>query len=202
MPVGEAPPDTRYFTVEETNALLREFASKHSDVAKVVDLTELAGAQKTHEGRSILALKISSNPAVDQDKPAKLLVAQHHARELNTPPMIFGAIERILEGRSSDPKLAELVNEHELYFVPMVNPDGVNQVWSGDPLWRKNRGPEPGGRGVDLNRNYPALYGQCGSSTNRRSQTYRGPAAASEPETRTMIALGKALRPEVYLDFH
>ena len=54
-------------------------------------------------------------------------------------------------------------------------------------MWRKNR---RGGYGVDLNRNYSFNWNSCGgSSGNKRSDTYRGPSAASEPETKALMKL-------------
>lgn len=49
----------------------------------------------------------------------------------------------------------------------------------------------PGGLGVgiDLNRNYGALWGGPGASADRTSATYRGPAPFSEPETQAIRKL-------------
>ncbi|HEV2088657.1 MAG TPA: M14 family metallopeptidase, partial [Cryptosporangiaceae bacterium] len=48
--------------------------------------------------------------------------------------------------------------------------------------------PSPGGYGVgiDLNRNYGALWGGPGTSDNTASPVYRGPAPFSEPETQAI----------------
>ena len=72
-------------------------------------------------------------------RPAIVIAAQHHARELNSPVMVLGAMQRILADYATDPQLQALVDGYELYFVPMVNPDGVNHVWTVDDFWRKNR---------------------------------------------------------------
>jgi len=52
-------------------------------------------------------------------------------------------------------------------------------------LWRKNRRVNPGSNclGVDLNRNYDQMFGNAGTVTNPCGETFRGPNAASEPET-------------------
>src|SRR5262245_44361515 len=71
------------------------------------------------------------------------------------------------------------------------------------PWWRKNRRPAPRGRGpksigVDLNRNFPILWdfkrhfapGTVQSSRKPGDyETYVGPRAASEPETRNVMWL-------------
>jgi hypothetical protein len=172
-------------------------------LATKVDLTRLAGASRTHLDQAIFALKVSDNALAAEDEPAIVIAAQHHARELNSTHMVIGAMQRVLAAYASDPQLKAVVDEHEIYFVPCVNPDGVDHVWNVDNFWRKNRRDNGGGVfGVDNNRNYPTLWGMCGASTVPSSETYRGPAAGSEPENQTMRALGAALRPMLYLDFH
>lgn len=195
----EAPPDPLYYTVNETIAFMDGLVRTYPKLARRVDLTTLRGAARTHNGQGIHALKISDHVSADEDEPAILIAAQHHARELNAPVMVLQAMKRILEGYGKDPALTAVVDAYELYLVPTVNPDGVDWVWTRDRWWRKNR---RGGYGVDLNRNYPFLWGRCGSSTLRSSQVYRGPSAASEPETRTMMAFAQRYRPEIYVDFH
>lgn len=196
-------PDAQYFTPAEIVAAIDARVAAYPTLARKVDLTTLPGAAQTHGNRSIYALKISDQVALDEDEPAVLLAAQHHARELTTPLMVFEAVDRLLTGYASDPALRAVVDGYELYCVPCVNPDGVDTVWTTDNYWRKNRRNNGGGRyGVDLNRNYPFLFGRCGSSSNTGSDLYRGPAPGSEPEVQTMIALGRLLRPEIYLDFH
>lgn len=199
----EGQPDTRYYTPAEILTKIDSFVTKYPQLAKRIDLTTLPGAGKTHENRGIYALKVSDNVAIDEDEPAILVASEHHARELNTPVMVFGAIDRILKDYSTNTTLKSLVDGHELFFVPCVNPDGTNYVWTKDNWWRKNRRFNGGtSYGVDNNRNYPFLFGRCGASSNSNSQIYKGPSAGSEPENRTMMAFSRIYKPEIYLDFH
>ncbi len=196
-------PDANYYTPAEIEAKLDAYVKGYPALAQKLDLTTLSGAQKTHDKRGIFALKVSDNVDKNEDEPAILLAASHHARELTTPVLVFDAIDRILKSYATDTQIKALVDDHEIFFVPCVNPDGVNWVWTTDNLWRKNRRPNGGSSyGVDNNRNYPFLWGSCGSSTSTTSQTYRGPSAGSEPENQTMMAFSRSYRPEIYLDFH
>lgn len=199
---GTDAPDPGYFTVAEVESAIDAMVAAYPTLARKVDLSALAGNLLTHQGRRIYALKVSDHAATEEDEPAIVLAAQHHARELNSPVMVIGAMQRVLAGYATDPAMQALIDGHEIYFVPMVNPDGVAHVWSVDANWRKNRRNNGSSFGVDLNRNYPFLWGQCGASTLASASNYRGPAPASEPETVVLRNLVELLRPEIYLDFH
>ncbi len=72
-------------------------------------------------------------------------------------------------------------------LIPCINPDGYRQ---------KSR---TNGRGVDLNRNYPASNWQASGEKNRY---YPGPAPASEPEIQGVVDLILLLRPQVIVHCH
>jgi len=73
-----------------------------------------------------------------------------------------------------------------LNIIPIVNPDGYEFSRTNNRLWRKNR--RPGSCvGVDLNRNYPVMWGRGGSSTDPCSDTYMGPSSGSEAETSVSV---------------
>lgn len=196
-------PDSNYFTPQEIEQEIDALVAQYPAICQKVDLTTYPGATRTWGNRSIFALKMSDAVANDEDEPAILIAAQHHARELNAPYMVIGAMRRVAQAYATDPALRAAVDDNELWFVPCVNPDGVDWVWTRDNFWRKNiRDNGNGTFGVDLNRNYPTNWGRCGASTRTSSSIYRGPSAGSEPETRTMIAFVETERPQVYIDFH
>src|SRR5262249_39437001 len=133
-----------------------------------------------------------------------LIVACHHAREINTPVVALDAIDRLLNGYGVDPEVTTLVNRYEIWVAPVWNPDGYNYVFTTDNLWRKNRRNNGGGAfGVDQNRNYPFGWtAACSGSTSPSSDTYKGPSASSEPETQTMTALSNDRNFDKVIDFH
>ncbi len=101
----------------------------------------------------------------------------------------------LLENYNTDPSVKYLVDHREIYFIPVVNPDGYEYNHQTDPngggYWRKNRRNNGSGiYGVDLNRNYgPYAYWNSsngGSSTDPSSETYRGTAPFSEPEVQAI----------------
>ncbi|MCR9243932.1 MAG: M14 family zinc carboxypeptidase [bacterium] len=199
---GLDAPDPGYYTVAETEAEIDALVAAYPTLAAKVNLSTLPGGSLTHENRPIWALKVSDNATVDEDEPAIVIASLHHARELNTGVVVIGGMQRTLANYATDPAVQAAVDEHEIYFVPLVNPDGVHHVWNVYDFWRKNRRNNGSNYGVDLNRNFPFLWGGCGSSTNTNSNIYRGPSPGSEPETQTMRNLIERLRPEIYLDYH
>ena len=142
----------------------------------------------------VYMVKISDNPELNEGEPEALFDGTHHAREPGGYTAIIYAMWYLLENYGIDEEATYLVDNRELYFVPLVNPDGFlyNQMNNpnGGGMWRKNRLNSGGGvYGVDLNRNYPYQWGynNSGSSPSPSSSTYRGPSPGSEPETQAMM---------------
>ena len=105
--------------------------------------------------------------------------------------------------RDNDNKqIKDLLKGTELWFVPVMNPDGYQYTFDAERLWRKNLRNNDGdpqttiNDGVDPNRNYPEhfKYDEEGSSKIFSSQTYRGPGPASERETQAIQFLSRAGR--------
>jgi hypothetical protein len=145
----------------------------------------------THEGRPIYWLKISDNPNQDENEPEVLYSSIHHAREPASLSQTIFYMWYLLENYGSSEEIAYLVNNTEMYFVPVINPDGYNYNATTEPtgggMWRKNRRNNGNGTfGVDLNRNYSYGWGTTGTSTNPSNDTYCGTAPFSEPETQAI----------------
>jgi len=147
------------------------------------------------------AVKISKNVDIDYfNLPNRLIASNHHARELITPQIALRTIERLAIDYSTNDVIKKIVYENQIYIIYTMNPDGLNRVWTGNNMWRKNLYR---GFGVDLNRNYDAGWNlSCGGSTITSSETYRGPSASSEPEVQTMIAFNQERNFASTLDFH
>ena len=149
------------------------------------------------EGRTIWAFKVSDYPSVDEDEPEVLYTGLTHAREPVSMMNLFFFVRWLCENYSSDPTAEFLVNHREMWFVPIINPDGYvyNETIApnGGGMHRKNRRPNPDNsncnngtqQGIDLNRNYSYNWDadDSGSSGNPCSAVYRGASAFSEPET-------------------
>ena len=158
-------------------------------------------------------MKLSKNARKDKDgkKPSVLYAGAQHAREWITPEMNRRLMHHIIDNYASDPKIKSLVDKNELWFVPVANPDGYDFTFEPDQrLWRKNLRDNNGdgtiapGDGVDLNRNYQTKWGYDneGSSPNTGSETYRGPSAGSEPETKALNSFADRLGFEFLVNYH
>ncbi|MFD1551746.1 hypothetical protein DNU06_02400 [Putridiphycobacter roseus] len=145
----------------------------------------------THEGRPLYWVRISDNPNSNENEKEILYTSLHHAREpISLSANIF-YMWYLLENYGTSPEITFLLDESELYFVPMVNPDGYIQNETTDPngggMHRKNkRNIGNTNPGVDLNRNYDYFWNTSGTSNNVNGDTYAGTAPFSEPETQAI----------------
>lgn len=178
-----------YFTyqefIDEIDAMAAQYPNLISQKAPVSDTL-------THEGRPIYYLKLSDDPGADQGKPRILYSSIHHAREPGSLSETLFFMWYMLENYGTDPEVTYLVDNLEIFFVPMINPDGyihnVNNDPNGGGMHRKNKNPAVGSTnpGVDLNRNYSYQWNTTGVSTDPNNDTYPGTSAFSEPETQNM----------------
>jgi hypothetical protein len=138
-----------------------------------------------------------------------LYTALHHAREPQSLMTLLYFMEKLLQGYGKNPEITFLINNRQLWFIPVVNPDGYiyNEQTNpdGGGLWRKNRRQNSDGTfGVDLNRNYGFKWGYDNSGSSPRSidETYRGTAAFSEPETKAIRDFVKSRNFVLTLNYH
>ena len=182
-------------------------AREHPKIAKRISIG------KTVNGKDIIAVKVTKNARIVRDgrRPSVLYLGAQHAREWITPEMIRRLMHHVLDGYGQNDEITELVDENELWFVPVANPDGYDWTFTpGQRLWRKNLRDNNGdgqitpGDGVDPNRNFPTKWGYDneGSSPDPASETYRGPGPASEPETQALDAFVGRVGFEFFVNYH
>ncbi len=172
-----------YHSYDETTALM--LAMEASGVAKVYDIGD------SIEGRDIWAMRISDNPTVDEDEDeaSVLLIGCHHAREWISVEVPLYIAKYLTDNYATNPEIQSLIDNQQIWIVPMLNPDGHIYSRTIDSSWRKNRRDNGDGTyGVDLNRNYGYNWGydDIGSSPTPGAFDYRGTAPFSEPETQAL----------------
>ena len=156
---------------------------------------------RTHEGREIIAIKVTRNADKTKDgkRPAVLYNAQQHAREWLAGETCRRTLEYFVSNYGDNARVTRLVDSRELWFMCISNPDGHEYTFTpGNRLWRKNMADNNGngirgeaGDGVDPNRNFATNWGldEEGASNDPASETYRGSGPDSEPETKAMKKL-------------
>ena len=169
------------------------------------DLIQTQVIGKSVDGRNLYAVKLGKG------SKEIFLNGAHHAREHMTTNLLMHMLDEYAqsyEGNSSyhGYKTREILNKTSIWFVPMVNPDGVSLVQKGytsakNPTyvlmmnnfsynfssWKANV------RGVDLNRQYPADWARIkGDPGKPGPQNYKGPKALSEPEAKAVYDFTKA----------
>lgn len=192
------------------DGILEELEQRAADNPTIAELVVIG---QSVNGTDIAAVRVTKNPAKAKDgnRPTTVFMGAQHAREWITPEMVRRLLDDVLAGYGADPRITELVNTTEMWFIPVANPDGYDFTFEpGARLWRKNLADNNGdgqitpGDGVDLNRNFPTRWGYDneGSSPNPASETYRGTGPASEPETQALDDLFAAITPEFIVNYH
>jgi len=152
----------------------------------------------TFENRTMWCVRVTNGPNAPTGRPEVMLHALIHAREPESMETQFYYMFWLFENYNTDPLARYILNNREIYWIPVLNADGYvyNQTTnpSGGGMWRTNRHVTTPGCGyTDINRNY-GIYQfwnspNGGSSTNACSGgqgTYRGPLPFSEIETNNM----------------
>jgi carboxypeptidase T len=209
-----------YLTVAEIEAALEAAAAARPDLVELVNYGDsyaktqggiLSPGGDPLAGHDLLAAKVGRGGGA---KPVLVLTGCLHPREIATSELVLRFLGWLVAGDGVDPDATWLLEHHQIYLLPLTNPDGHDLVELGSlekygarPFrWRKNARPIAGcpwpptdagaGSGVDLNRNFAFAWGtsndRAGSSTPC-DPYYRGPSAASEPETRALADLVRSL---------
>ena len=180
FPAGDAV----YHNYSETTDALKELAAAYPAEASLFSLG------KTTEGREIWCLRLNTSEKGEtpSTRPAVLFMGNHHGREHLTNEVAL-ALARHLLANKADPAIRGYLDTLDVYVAPLTNPDGAEyDIKTGKYRWhRKNTRINPDKSvGVDLNRNYDSLWCQAGASQYASADTYCGPYAFSEPETRAI----------------
>lgn len=187
-----------FTTYAELLADLDKMAMMYPNLITVKASASPAGLT-TAQGNIIYYVKVSDNPNIDENEAEVLYTGVHHAREPLSMMNLQYYLWYLLENYASDQTIKNIVDNTELYFIPMLNPDGYLYNESTNPggggFWRKNRRNNGDGTfGVDLNRNYGYQWGydNSGSSPSTSSDVYRGTGPFSEPETQIVKAFAES----------
>lgn len=154
--------------------------------------------------------------------------AAHHSLEWITSVLLMKFIEEYSKAYANSSNyygkdINKLFNEYSIYIVTMVNPDGVDLVLKGlqgdnsyynelirwndtgmpfSKVWQANI------RGVDLNRNYPASWGEGKAQEPNLGISGPGPTRfggtypLSEPETQAIAEFTRVHNFKIVIAYH
>jgi len=195
--VGEAQLKVDYIAENFKELIEREYGDQlsqfHTYATTYQELTSFAHdpeyppiARLDTIGRSIDrrvigALKISDNPELTEDEPVILFAGCHHGNELLSVEAPLTFIRYLMDHYGYDPEITRWVDSYEIWFIPLVNPDGHE-------AFRRHNNND-----VDLNRNYSFQFTPGGS---------HGPAPFSEPETQAVRDFAAQHPPLLSLTYH
>ncbi|WP_261130897.1 M14 family metallocarboxypeptidase [Bacillus sp. Marseille-Q3570] len=175
---------------------------------------------KSEYGRNIYAVSLGNK---DPGGPSVFINGSHHAREWLTTNLNMYMIDEYARAYQAGSTIdgynvKEVLDKTTMWFVPMVNPDGVTLQQSGlepfpdsvhDDLIRMNEGStdftrwKANAKGVDLNRNYNADWNNIQDARPEPSWAfYKGVAPHSASEVRAVVNFTKSIMPEIAVPYH
>jgi hypothetical protein len=147
-----------FHTYSELTAELQDIESTYPSIAKLYDLGSSV------QGRTIWGLKITDNPDIEENEAEVRICGCHHGNEIMSVELPLMLAWYLVDNYAIDPHIQNLVDNREIWIIPLVNPDGREMTT------RYNA------NGVDLNRDYGYMWGAEGQS----------PAPFSQPETQVI----------------
>lgn len=192
--------------------MLRDILRMKSEYKKMI---KVKNAGYSEEGRQLPVIIIGTG------KTKIFMCGTHHAREYITSAYLMYTIDTFIQsailGKSfGEYEIRKLLSKCTLHVMPMVNPDGTRLVQGGlravqnpqkvasmkmimpsYPEWKANV------NGVDLNRQYPALWEKKNVVVNEpASELFNGYEYASEPEVKAVMDYCRKNPFSVSVSFH
>ena len=167
------------YTYAQMKQQMKMLKNKYSDYC---EMTEIGSSVKGH---SLYDFTIGS-PDADS---SVLVVGTMHAREYICATVLMQEIEYYLSNYNcmiGGMKPADVLENTQIHYVVMANPDGVEISQKSYARWKSNA------RGVDLNRNFPTKKFVSGGT--KGAEGYSGKKALSEPESRAIAVLTVKLK--------
>jgi len=139
-----------YHTYSTLTAELQAIASANPT------LCELYNIGNSTYNRGLWFMKISDNVGVEEDEPEFKYIATMHGDEVVGMELCMNLINLLVDEYGSDQQITDLVNSVEIWIMPLMNPDGMEE------------GSRYNGQGYDLNREFPDRVVDPVNTTNGR----------------------------------
>jgi hypothetical protein len=162
-----------YHSHNELTADLQAIAAAYPGICT------LQNAGDSVQGRELWFMKISDNVNVEEDEPEFRYISTMHGDEPIGMELCLKLIEQLTSQYGSDSQVTDLVNETEIWIMPLMNPDGYTS------------GSRYNANYVDLNRDFPDRVTDPVNTTAGRAT-----------ETRHVMNWGFAHSPALSANFH
>lgn len=173
-PINAKADRGEYHTYNEMVNVLVNLATTYPSI------TNLDTIGTSVNGRLILALEVTDYPGIDEREPECRITGCHHGNEWPSSEIPLYYAEYLCQNYGVIDTVTNLVNNREVWIVPMLNPDG-HEAQS-----RYNA------NGVDLNRNYGYMWiGEGGDAVQY-----------GQPETQAMFEFSQTRNFVLGLSYH
>lgn len=130
------------------------------------------------EGREIPGLRVGVPGYSNPMQPRKTLVVTGglHAREWISTSTVNYVAWSFITAFGKEPMITKFLDDYDIVFLPVLNPDGVEYSWKEDRLWRKTRQETSFRfcRGLDLDHAFGFGWGTSNIQTDPCSEGYGG----------------------------
>jgi g-D-glutamyl-meso-diaminopimelate peptidase len=191
-----------------------------SDIQKLKsaypDLIKVKVIGKSEYGRDLYAVALGKGSA------NVFINGSHHAREWMTTTLNMVMIEKYAYAYQHNQKIngydvRKILNSTTIWFVPMVNPDGVTLQQEGlkafpkslhASLIKMNEGStnfkrwKANAKGVDLNLQYDAGWKSLKGPKGPSYKNYKGKAPHTAAETKAIVKFINEINPEMTVAYH
>ncbi|XP_061568921.1 carboxypeptidase B [Cololabis saira] len=171
---------TKYNTFGEIQAWMNTISSSNTNLIS----KQVIG--NTYEGRPMTVLKLGKKSS--STKPAIFMDCGIHAREWISPAFCQWFVKEALSTYGSDSQMTSLLDQMDVYVLPVFNIDGYEYTHTNSRMWRKTRSRSSASSctGADPNRNFNAGWCTLGASSNPCSDTFCGYTPESEIEVKNV----------------
>jgi g-D-glutamyl-meso-diaminopimelate peptidase len=191
-----------------------------SDISKLKraypDLINVKIIGKSEYGRNIYAVSLGKGTATT------FINGSHHAREWLTTNLNMYMVDQYAQAYRKNQKIKgynarSILNSTTIWFIPMVNPDGVTLQQQGlkafpksihKSLIKMNGGSKnfkrwkANGKGIDLNRQYNAGWKAIKGPSSPSFKNYKGKTPGSAAETKAVLKFVSTINPEMAVSYH
>ncbi|XP_031559839.1 carboxypeptidase D-like [Actinia tenebrosa] len=139
----------RHHNYEEMTWLLKEFARKHQDIARLYDIG------KSVQNRKLWVMEISDNPGKHEaEEPEVKYVANIHGNEVIGKEMLLHLIRYLCHNYGINKRVTNIVDATRIHILPSMNPDGYEMAATDDD----HQAGSKNANDIDLNRNFPDQF--------------------------------------------